>query len=359
MTTRIAILGGFLGAGKTTLMTKLATDLARSGRTVGLITNDQGEALVDTQYSRSMGFTVAEVLRGCFCCKFNDFILSARSLVAENKPDFVIAEPVGSCTDLLATVVAPLKVMYQGEFEVAPLMILVDAIALLEAAPDPETLSGYLRQHQIEEADIIVLSKTDGVPAKSIEGLREKIRTANPNVEIINYSAITGEGFSRILDAVVSKKVSNHLPVTIDYDKYAAAEAELGWYNGTFRFNLPERTDSYDVALKLIGYISSQYGDGDIAHVKLMLNSEKNSLKMNLVNRNMNVDGVKGSRYGEGESVLTLNGRIVSEPEKLSQVMRDAVRMALDAQRVDITGFEDTCFSPSRPNPTHRLTATE
>ena len=78
---------------------------------------------------------------------------------------------------------------------------------------------------------------------------------------------------------------------------------------------------------------------------------------MNLVNRNMNVDGVKGSRYGEGESVLTLNGRVVSEPEKLSEVMRDAVRMALDAQRVDVTGFEDTCFSPSRPNPTHRLTA--
>jgi hypothetical protein len=166
---------------------------------------------------------------------------------------------------------------------------------------------------------------------------------------------VTGEGFAKVLEVVSSKKISDHAPVDIDYDKYAAAEAELGWYNGTFRFDLPERTDSYDVALKLMGYVSSQYGDGDIAHVKLLLESEKNSLKMNLVNRSVNVDGVKGSRYAEGKSVLTLNGRVVSEPEKLAEVMRDAVHMALDALRVDVGSYEDNCFSPSRPNPTHRL----
>ena len=124
MTTRIAILGGFLGAGKTTLMTKIAAELVRSGRTVGLITNDQGEALVDTQFSRSMGFEVAEVLRGCFCCRFNDLLMSARGLVADHRPDYIIAEPVGSCTDLQTTVVAPLQTIYGEEFDVAPLMIL-------------------------------------------------------------------------------------------------------------------------------------------------------------------------------------------------------------------------------------------
>jgi hypothetical protein len=246
--------------------------------------------------------------------------------------------------------------MYQSEFEVAPLMILVDATSLAEAAPDPGTLNGYLRKHQIEEAEIVLLSKVDGVDAKSIDGLRRIIKDLNPTAEIISYSAVTGEGFAKVMDAVTSKKISNHLPVDIDYDKYAAAEAELGWYNGTFKFKLPERTDSYDVALKLMGYISSQYGDGDIAHVKLLLSSEKNALKMNLVNRIVNVDGVKGSRYAEGECTLTLNGRVVSEPAKLTEVMRDAVRMALDAQMVDVTSFEDTCFSPSRPNPTHRMT---
>jgi hypothetical protein len=88
-----------------------------------------------------------------------------------------------------------------------------------------------------------------------------------------------------------------------------------------------------------------------------MLQSEKNSLKMNLVNRSVTVDGVKGSRYGEGSTVLTLNGRVVSTPELLAQTMREAVRIALDAQSVEVEGLEDSCFSPSRPNPTHRLTS--
>lgn len=356
MTTRIAILGGFLGAGKTTLMIKLATELAGSGSTVGLITNDQGEALVDTQYSRSMGFNVAEVLRGCFCCKFNDLLMSARGLVADHKPDFIIAEPVGSCTDLQATVVAPLRTIYGDEFEVAPLMVLVDAASLKEAVPDPETLNGYLRKHQIEEAEVVVLSKSDTVDARDLPGLREVIGRYNPAAEVITYSAVSGEGMGAVLQNIRSSKRSGRSPVDIDYDRYAAAEAELGWYNGTFRFTLPARTDSYDVALKLMGYVSSQYGDADLAHVKLILRSEKNALKMNLVNGSVTVDGVKGSRYGEGAAELNLNARVVSAPERLTEIMREAVRMSLDAPQVSVDSFEDTCFSPSRPNPTHRMT---
>ncbi|MBI0582728.1 MAG: hypothetical protein ISF22_00725 [Methanomassiliicoccus sp.] len=356
MTTRIVFLGGFLGAGKTTLMNRLATELTGSGSTVGLITNDQGEALVDTQFSRSRGFQVAEVLKGCFCCQFNDLLLSARGLVADHAPDFILAEPVGSCTDLQATVVAPLRSIYGDEFEVAPLMVLVDAGGLLEAAPDPETLNGYLRKHQIAEAEIIVLSKSDTVQAGDLPRLRDLIRTFNPPAEIITYSAVSGEGTKQILDAVRSARRSEHAPVDIDYDRYAAAEAELGWYNGTFRFVLPPQTDSYSIALKIMGYVSSHYGDGDLAHVKLLLTSEKNALKMNLVNGNVNVDGVKGSRYGEGEATLTLNARVVSSPDKLSEIMRAAVKLALGAPAVDVGSFEDTCFSPGRPNPTHRIT---
>jgi Ni2+-binding GTPase involved in maturation of urease and hydrogenase len=337
-------------------MIKLATGLAESGSKVGLITNDQGETLVDTQYSRSLGFSVAEVLRGCFCCKFNDLIMSARGLVADSKPDFIIAEPVGSCTDLQATVMAPLRSIYGDEFEVAPLMVLVDAGSLKEAVPDPETLNGYLRKHQIEEADVVVLSKADTVDPGDLPGLRDIIRGCNPSAEVISYSVVSGDGFKSIIDMVRSGKRTPHTPVDIDYDRYAAAEAELGWYNGTFKFTLPAKTDSYDVALKLMGYVSSQYGDADLAHVKLILKSEKNALKMNLVNGSVNVDGVKGSRYGEGATVLNLNARVVSSPEKLTEVIRDAVKMALDAPCVDVESFEDTCFSPSHPNPTHRMT---
>ncbi len=359
MSTRVLLIGGFLGAGKTTLITRLAKELHESGKTVALICNDQGESLVDTQYSKAMGLEVAEVLRGCFCCRFQDFIMSARSLVSASKPDFILAEPVGSCTDLLATVVAPLKLMYPKEFQVGPLMILVDVSWLASGKSDSDSINNYLRKHQIEEGDIIILSKMDLVPKEVLPKLVEAIGKLNRDARIISYSAKTGEGLQAILEIAASHEVSRRTPVEVDYDIYAQAEAELGWYNGTYQFSLGERADAYDLAIKVLKAISMRYGEDEIAHVKLMMTSESNALKMNLVGGTITVDGVKGSRYGKGEATLTVNARVVSPPSKLQAVVREAVESSLVSIGASMESFKDTCFSPSRPQPTYRMTAPE
>src|SRR5687768_10964036 len=70
-TPRHIMIGGFLGAGKTTAVARLAQRLTQRGLKVGLITNDQGRELVDTQMLRSKGFATEEIPGGCFCCRFN------------------------------------------------------------------------------------------------------------------------------------------------------------------------------------------------------------------------------------------------------------------------------------------------
>src|SRR5262245_36691175 len=122
------MLGGFLGAGKTTAVSKLAHHLTSQGRRVGLITNDQGSELVDTAMLASHGFPVEEISGGCFCCRFNSLIEAAKKLSVENRPDVFIAEPVGSCTDLVATVTYPLRRIYGHNFSIAPLSVLLDPI---------------------------------------------------------------------------------------------------------------------------------------------------------------------------------------------------------------------------------------
>ena len=71
---RYIMIGGFLGAGKTTAVGKLAKRLADQGLRVGLITNDQGRNLVDTAMLRSQGFATEEIPGGCFCCRFNSLV---------------------------------------------------------------------------------------------------------------------------------------------------------------------------------------------------------------------------------------------------------------------------------------------
>ena len=125
------MIGGFLGSGKTTAVGRLAKRLSDQGLRVGLITNDQGRNLVDTAMLRAQGFPTEEIPGGCFCCRFNSLVEAAGKLTASNKPEVFIAEPVGSCTDLVATVTYPLRRLYGQNFTVAPVSVLVDPIRAL------------------------------------------------------------------------------------------------------------------------------------------------------------------------------------------------------------------------------------
>ncbi|NBV85363.1 MAG: cobalamin biosynthesis protein P47K, partial [Verrucomicrobia bacterium] len=154
------MLGGFLGAGKTTAVAALAERLVAKGLRVGLITNDQGQELVDTAMLRSKGFATEEIPGGCFCCRFNSLMDAAARLTDASRPDVFIAEPVGSCTDLVATVTYPLRRMYGDQFKVAPLSVLLDperamrVFGLAEGRNFSPKVQ-YIYRKQLEEADIV------------------------------------------------------------------------------------------------------------------------------------------------------------------------------------------------------------
>ena len=125
---RYIMIGGFLGAGKSTAVGELARRLTGRGLRVGLITNDQGSDLVDSAMLRSQGYAVEEISGGCFCCRFNSLLSAARKLDESERPDVFLAEPVGSCTDLVATVSYPLRRIYGNDFRISPLSVLVDPV---------------------------------------------------------------------------------------------------------------------------------------------------------------------------------------------------------------------------------------
>lgn len=161
----IACVGGFLGAGKTTTLQRAAAEFANRGLKVGVITNDQGAGLVDTEALRQQGFITEEITGGCFCCKFDELVETAGALIEKEKPDVLLAEAVGSCTDLSATVYQPLQRYYPDRFRLAPLTIVVepDRIRSLREAGHshfPESVR-YLFSKQLAEADLIVLNKID------------------------------------------------------------------------------------------------------------------------------------------------------------------------------------------------------
>src|SRR5580704_15669733 len=194
---RYIMIGGFLGAGKTTAVAKLAQSLSARDIKVGLITNDQGSELVDTQMLRSKGFATEEIPGGCFCCRFNSLVEAAGKLTTTTQPDVFVAEPVGSCTDLVATVTYPLRRIYGDHFTIAPVSVLVDPVRAarvlgLESGGSFSEKVIYIYKKQLEEADILVINKTDTVAPERIEQLRAALAAQFPRAEIRAVSARTG-----------------------------------------------------------------------------------------------------------------------------------------------------------------------
>src|SRR5438874_13183441 len=100
---RFIMLGGFLGAGKTTTIARLARHYQSRGQKVGIVTNDQATDLVDTNSLRGQGFDVGEVPGACFCCNFNKLTETVGELEMTSRPDVVMAEPVGASRCMVST----------------------------------------------------------------------------------------------------------------------------------------------------------------------------------------------------------------------------------------------------------------
>src|SRR5882672_8107438 len=235
---RYIMIGGFLGAGKTTSVARFAQRLTEQGLRVGLITNDQGSGLVDTAMLRSRGFATEEIPGGCFCCRFNSLVDAANKLTESSRPDVFIAEPVGSCTDLVATVTYPLRRMYGDDFAIAPLSVLVDPIRaqrIFGLAPGGKFSEKvlYIYRKQLEEADLIVINKRELLDPANLAQLSAKLSTQFPRSEILAVSARTGAGLDEWFARIASAEQQGEQAMTVDYEVYADGEALLGWLNCT------------------------------------------------------------------------------------------------------------------------------
>ena len=243
---RIVLLGGFLGAGKTTAIGRLAKHYTDAGRRVAVVTNDQAFGLVDSATLRSEGFAVGEVPGACFCCKFDDLVDTVGRLSETEHPDVILAEPVGSCTDLVATVIEPLAQFYGDTYELAPFGVLLkpeQGMQILngdaggydsERSFDSElpfsAEAAYIFRKQLEEADFIAINKCDRLTSDQLRGLSAAVEEHFPGKDVVAVSARTGVGFDLLLDRLAGT-TARHTELSIDYDIYASGEAELGWLN--------------------------------------------------------------------------------------------------------------------------------
>jgi G3E family GTPase len=361
---RFLVVGGFLGAGKTTALLRLAQAFHGEGKRVGLITNDQASHLVDTGTLRVRGFRVEEVAGACFCCKFDELAQCAERIREEERPDVVMGEPVGSCTDLAATVVQPLRKLYGDRYSVAPYSVLVDPtrarqIVLERGFGGFSSKIAYIFLKQLEEADLIAVNKVDLLTRALREEILAALAKEFPKARVTAISALTGEGFAEWRSLLEQDRPAGRNIAEVDYDTYAEGEAELGWLNESLEVRAARPFDAdafvHELVTELAGSVAAQ--GSEVAHLKVLLDSENAAAVANFVGARspVRLSQSLGSRVSSGR--LVLNARAHIDPAALRALADRSVATVLS--RHEATGrLEDAShFRPGRPVPTHRYTA--
>jgi G3E family GTPase len=360
---RYIMIGGFLGAGKTTAVAALAQRLAAQGLRVGLITNDQGSELVDTAMLRAKGFATEEIPGGCFCCRFASLVDAAAKLTETTLPDVFIAEPVGSCTDLVATVTYPLRRMYGEEFAIAPLSVLVDPVRAerVFGLVEGKKFSGkvlYIYRKQLEEADLIVITKSELLPADRLQRLIARLSADFPKAEILTASVRENRGldpwFARLTDTEQRARAT----MEVDYELYAEGEALLGWLNATVHLDSTAGFNSDTVLTALARGIQSRLDGSEIAHLKMTLSPDGglgDIAAINLVRSDFVPELSLRLEAPVTAGQLIINCRAEAAPETLADAIRSAVA-ELPRQFPELTAQLDHLeyFRPGKPQPTHR-----
>ena len=355
--TRIILVGGFLGAGKTTLIWRVAEKLMAAGKGVGLITNDQAPELVDSELLRRQNLSVSEVAGSCFCCNFNGFTDAVKQV--SERADYVLAEPVGSCADLSATILQPLKKYWNTSLLVSPLTVLADPHRLSPILQGEQAGlhedAAYIYRKQLEEADIIAITKCDIVSAEELERLKAAAEQAFPKSQVMAVSAVTGEGSDEWLREVTTRTDAGKRLLDIDYDRYAHGEAVLGWLNGTVMLHAQQPADWDELLVSFVTQMQDAFKSQSLAvgHVKIIAENGKDYAVANITGaeRTLTV------RNGAGSSTdvrLIINARVECTPEHIDQLVREALIHAIGGRYSDEV-LAWRYLQPGRPNPTHRF----
>jgi len=216
----------------------------------------------------------------------------------------------------------------------------------------------YIYEKQLEEADLIVLNKTDLLSPAELADLKGSLARRFPDTPLLSMSAASGEGVDAWLDFLGEGRPVGGKIAEVDYDTYAAGEAALGWLNASVRLRARGPLDWKALAGTLLETIRDELRgqSAQIAHLKVYLTASGGRLVGNLTGNDAPIS-LRGQIDGrQTDAVLLVNARVHVRPDALREIVEKAIE-ATTRDRATATITAMRSFFPGRPQPTHRYQA--
>ena len=361
------IIGGFLGSGKTTSIIGAAKYLAGQGTRVGVITNDQGRHLVDTAIVRAQDLPAMEVTGGCFCCNFNDLNQSLKQLLDDHQPQVIFAESVGSCADVVATVVKPLLELEIGTVKPNSFSVFAD-IRLLRRfllglkMPFSDDVN-YIFTQQIEEAGLLVINKTDMLPSQDVDQLLQLAKENYRDKPIIVQNSLDDRDIKKWIDALQAGKYPLFVrSLELDYDRYAAGESRMAWIDRGYLLSAnPQEMPSLLMDILTAwqnAIVEKHWMNG---HVKVVLQTDGIILKLSLAQTELdqNPDFAefidKKDLFLQGQVEILLNVLVEGDLDQIAAVFVNMITQEANKYQAKLETHLSFNRRPGYPKPTYRI----
>lgn len=354
---KLILTGGFLGSGKTTAIVAACKQLLANNKRVAVITNDQGDQQVDQAFVRSAGIPAREVSNGCFCCNYSQ--LDAHLLSLRNDlPDFVFAESVGSCTDLIATIVKPLGIQ-RPEIEVF-VTVFADAPYLLSLiqgrASFLEESVRYIYKKQLEEADLLILNKTDMTAPTDLKTVYQTLQSEYPGKKIQLQNSFHDADIARWIEAINGFTGNgSRTSIDIDYDEYGDGESRLAWLDKSIIIRT-DQNNATRIVRSIVGtaFDLIQQHRYAIGHLKFFLETDRWTEKISFTAATTS-SVVRVPEIESGEVRMLINARIQTSPGNLQQLIDRVLEKAGTIHKCTIVHGKWSVFKPGYPKPLHRI----
>ncbi len=354
---KLFLLGGFLGSGKTTAIAEACRLLAIKKRKVGVITNDQGHLLVDSTYIQGLHIDHQEVVNGCFCCNYNQLEKGIQSFLQGSAPEIIFAESVGSCTDIIATVIKPLHQSYP-DLEIV-LSVFADMTFLLKmkegASPDFDGAVHYIYQKQLQEADVLVMNKKDLLSQEQLQRIKQQVAIKYSDKEVLFQNSLHPpdiKQWTEVLSQFTLKQERSTLD--IDYNRYGEGEKALAWLDAEWVLESPDGR-GIEKAIRLINALYEGLCLHPIGHLKFLLKQGDWQRKISFIsNEEPKLRPTASLRHFTTLDIF-VNARVQIAPQVLKEIFLSIKEILTQQLQFTLTEKHGHVFRPGQPEPTHRI----
>ncbi len=351
--THLHLVNGFLGSGKTTAIVAAAGQHLARGEKVGVVTNDQGRYLVDTAFFRAQQVPTVQVAGGCFCCNYADLAQMLAQLRQDAQPDVIYAESVGSCADLVATVVQPLRALREGGIPPMSLSALADARLLLRRLRgQPLPFSDeviYIWDQQLAEAGLLVANKVDLLTPADRQELEALAQARYAGKRLLLQNSLATEGVAAWVQAIESGQAAPPADLLeMDYALYGAGEGQLAWLDQALAIRAPQ-----DVAPALGDLVETleravRRRGLPIGHIKLLARGGGQVVKLSLTA--LEEDGPPDALPPLGREIeLLINARVQADAQELRELVNEALQAVGAQHGLTWRWLAEQAFHPSAP----------